>query len=40
MVCLFKGGLIMKNYPDLPGIGVKPEWDMWAYDAILRSLVQ
>jgi uroporphyrinogen decarboxylase len=31
---VFEGGLICKNYPDLPGIGVEPEWDMWAYNAI------
>jgi uroporphyrinogen decarboxylase len=35
MVRLFKGRLICKNYPDLPGIGVKEEWDMWAYNEIL-----
>ena len=34
MVDVFEGGLICKNYPDLPGIGVEEEWDMWAYDAI------
>ena len=28
---LFEGGFIAKNYPDLPGIGVKEEWDDWAY---------
>lgn len=32
---LFRGNLICKNYPDLVGIGVKPEWDAWAYDAFL-----
>lgn len=32
----FAGGLICKNYGDLPGIGVKPEWDRWAYDEIIR----
>ncbi len=32
MVGLFNGGLILKNYPDLPGIGVKREWDMWFYN--------
>ena len=37
MVRLFRGGLIMKNYGDLHGIGVKPEWDMWAYNAVLRA---
>ena len=33
---LFDGGLIAKNYPDLPGIGVKPEWDQWAYGVFLE----
>jgi hypothetical protein len=33
---LFDGFLIAKNYPDLPGIGVRPEWDRWAYEAFLR----
>lgn len=37
MLQIFQGGLIMKNYPDLHGIGVKPEWDQWAYDRVLRS---
>jgi len=23
--------------PDLAGIGVKPEWDQWAYETFLRS---
>ena len=32
MIDLFEGGLICKNYGDLPGIGVKPEWDRWACD--------
>ena len=36
MFGIFEGGLICKNYPDLPGIGVEEEWDMWAYDEILR----
>ncbi len=39
MVRLFhgpRGGLIVKNYGDLPGIGVQPEWDQWAYEAFLR----
>jgi uroporphyrinogen-III decarboxylase len=26
------GGLIAKNYGDLHGIGVEPEWDQWAYE--------
>ena len=37
MVDIFRGGLIVKNYGDLHGIGVKPEWDMWAYNAVLRA---
>jgi uroporphyrinogen decarboxylase len=37
MLRLFKGRMIMKNYPDLPGIGVKPEWDMWAYETACRT---
>jgi uroporphyrinogen decarboxylase len=32
----FKGGLIYSNYGDLQGIGVKPEWDDWGYQEILR----
>lgn len=31
MIEIFKGGLILKNYPDLNGIGVDRQWDMWAY---------
>ena len=34
MVRIFEGHLICKNYPDLPGIGVDPLWDGWAYDEI------
>ncbi len=37
MVSLFRGGLIMKNYPDLLGIGVQQEWDEWGYQAVLRA---
>ena len=37
MVETFRGGLIMKDYSDLAGIGVRPEWDMWAYHAILAA---
>ncbi len=37
MVDLFSGGLICKNYPDLHGIGVKPEWDQWAYEALCEA---
>ena len=36
MVDIFEGGLICKNYGDLPGIGVEEEWDNWAYNAILQ----
>lgn len=31
MVELFGGGFIAKDYGDLHGIGVLPEWDGWAY---------
>ena len=34
MYDIFEGGLICKNYPDLPGIGVQEEWDTWAYQAL------
>ena len=37
MVRLFNGFLIMKNYGDLHGIGVEPEWDMWVYNSVLRA---
>lgn len=36
LVRTFRGGLIAKNYSDLHGIGVKPEWDRWAYDTFVR----
>ena len=36
----FRGGFIAKNYPDLHGIGVEPEWDDWAYDEFLRAGVK
>ncbi|MBN1641888.1 MAG: hypothetical protein JXA09_11700, partial [Anaerolineae bacterium] len=38
MVDTFGGMLICTNYGDLPGIGVKPEWDMWAYNAICERV--
>lgn len=38
MVDVFAGGLICKNYGDLPGIGVREEWDQWAYEAICRHV--
>jgi len=37
LVETFRGGFIAKNYPDLAGIGVKPEWDQWAYEEFLRA---
>ncbi|MEI6519725.1 MAG: uroporphyrinogen decarboxylase family protein [bacterium] len=37
LVDTFRGGFIAKNYPDLHGIGVEPEWDDWAYDEFLRA---
>jgi len=37
LVELFAGFLIVKNYPDLAGIGVRPEWDQWAYEAFLAA---
>jgi len=37
MVETFRGGFIAKNYGDLHGIGVKPEWDQWAYDAFINA---
>lgn len=38
LVETFRGGLIAKNYSDLKGIGVEPEWDQWAYEEFLRTL--
>lgn len=32
----FGGGFIAKNYGDLPGVGVDPEWDQWAYEAFVE----
>jgi len=37
MVEIFKGGLIINQYSDLQGIGVKPEWDQWAYDSFVKN---
>ena len=37
MVQTFRGALIVKDYPDLPGIAVKNEWDTWAYNAVLQA---
>jgi hypothetical protein len=38
MIDIFEGGLICKNYGDLVGIGVKEEWDGWAFEAICRRV--
>lgn len=38
MLKYFEGGIIFKNYPDLKGIGVKVEWDEWAYQAICNHI--
>ncbi len=35
IVDLFRGGFIAKNYPDLHGIGVEPEWDELAYQVFV-----
>jgi len=35
LIALFAGGLLLKNYPDLHGIGVAEEWDDWAYEKML-----
>jgi uroporphyrinogen decarboxylase len=37
LVNTFRGGFIAKNYGDLHGIGVEPEWDQWAYETFLRT---
>lgn len=39
MYHLFKGGIIFKNYRDLAGIGVREEWDDWAYQAVLEKII-
>jgi len=31
------GGLIATTYGDLPGIGVQPEWEKWAYETFLEN---
>lgn len=36
MIDQFEGFLICKDYPDLHGIGVEPEWDDWFYQTVLR----
>jgi hypothetical protein len=37
MVDLFGGAFIAKDYGDLHGIGVEPEWDAWAYEVFDRA---
>lgn len=32
----FDGCLIVKNYPDLSGIGVEEAWDQWGYEAVVE----
>jgi len=36
MCRIFDGCLIVKNCPDLPGIGVALQWDQWGYEAELE----
>ncbi|OGV62434.1 MAG: hypothetical protein A3K19_33280 [Lentisphaerae bacterium RIFOXYB12_FULL_65_16] len=36
LVKTFRGGFLAKNYGDLHGIGVAPEWDQWAYETFVR----
>jgi len=36
LVETFRGGFIAKNYGDLHGIGVDPQWDAWAYETFVR----
>lgn len=31
------GGLIAHSYGDLKGIGIKPEWDQWAYEVFVQE---
>ncbi len=38
MVDLFRGGLIVKSYSDLPGIGIKYEWEQWGYESIIKHI--
>jgi len=40
LVETFRGGFIAKNYGDLHGIGVLPEWDQWAYEAFVEAGAQ
>jgi uroporphyrinogen decarboxylase len=34
----FEGKLIFNEYGDLPGIGVEPEWNRWAYNRIIENI--
>ena len=36
MCRIFDGCLVVKNYPDLPGIGVRTEWDDWADETAMK----
>ncbi|MCF6176214.1 MAG: hypothetical protein L3J71_10660 [Victivallaceae bacterium] len=36
----FEGRLIFNQYGDLPGIGVKPEWNRWVFDHIIKKIEQ
>jgi uroporphyrinogen decarboxylase len=38
MMNTFGGGLVFGQYGDLPGIGVKDEWNNWGYERILERL--
>ena len=40
LVDTFWGGLLCKNYMDLPGIGVQEAWDDWAYQAICERILE
>jgi uroporphyrinogen-III decarboxylase len=40
LVDTFWGGLLCKNYMDLPGIGVEETWDDWAYQAICERILE
>ncbi|MDH7571055.1 MAG: uroporphyrinogen decarboxylase family protein [Armatimonadota bacterium] len=37
MIQLFEGQFIAKNYGDLHGIGVDPQWDDWAYQVFASA---
>ncbi len=37
LVDTFCGSLLLKNYGDLPGIGVADAWDQWAYEELVSA---